>query len=257
MPDASDTPLDVIIPVISKDLDILPYCLEGIKINVANSIKNIYLVGPNEKSIKEFADKYNLIFVEENSVLGFGPKDLNYVTKNGTNRSGWLFQQLLKLSGNIGDCENFITIDADHILLKPHVFITSDGKYVFYRSQEFHWQYVLSNFKLLGRFRIPLLSYVAHKMVFNKSELLKLKKHIEKRSGLPWTEAIINTIDRVDISSFSEFELYANFVNHKNVINKLWFQQVLKRNRNINLTKLYTNYPDKLSVTFPEFLNKQ
>lgn len=66
--------------------------------------------------------EHHLIFVDENEVLPITKKDINYICKDGRDRSGWLFQQLLKLAGNIGTCENFITIDSDHILLKPHTF---------------------------------------------------------------------------------------------------------------------------------------
>ncbi len=255
MPEASDDYIDVIIPIVAKDLAILPYCLEGIRKNVVNRIKKIYLVGPVDQQIIDFAANHNLFFVDEKSVLGFSPSDVNYKTSTGRDRSGWLFQQFLKLSGNIGECENYITIDSDHILLRPHVFISQDGKYVFYRSEEFHWPYLIANKKLLGHLRIPLLSYVAHKMVFNKNILKELQKQIEVHSGKCWTDAIVDSLDRNDPSAFSEFEMYGSFVNSKNKRSKLWLQKIDHRSGDINIEELKSKYKNNLSVTFPDYLN--
>ena len=256
MPDPSEDEIDVVIPVIAKDLQTLPYCLEGIKRNVAHRVKNIYLVGPTDERILEFSKEHGLKYVNELDVLGFGPKDINYITTDGRDRSGWLFQQFLKLSGNIGECENFITIDADHILLRPHVFITKEGKYVFYRSSEFRWSYIAENYRLLGTFKIPLLSYVAHKMVFNKKILAELKAKIERNNGEKWTDSIIHSLDIDDSSAFSEFELYASFVNKKKKVSKLWLQKASLRDLNFDIDKIIKDKPSLLSITCPEYLNK-
>ena len=184
--EVSAEPIDVIIPMIPKDMDVLPFCLKGIRRNVANTIKKIYIVAPYNKKLSEFCEKEKIIFVNENDVLGYSAKDVHFVTEKGEDRSGWVFQQFLKLSGNVGTCQKYITIDSDHILLNRHVFLTKDNKYVFYRSTEFHIQYHIINKKLLGKFRIPLFSYVAHKMLFDKKELEQLKNTVENRTGKRW-----------------------------------------------------------------------
>ena len=254
MPEASDEPIDVIIPIIAKDLLVLPLCIEGIKKNVLNKINAIYLVGPSDDRIISFAKKNDLIYVEEDTVLGFGVKDIKYITNKGENRSGWLFQQLIKLSGNIGQCQNFVTIDSDHILINPHVFLTKDDTFIFYQSEEFHWTYIKVIYQLIGVFAITPLSYVSHKMIFNKEILVQLKNIIEQRSGKKWTDTIISSLNRDDSSPFSEFELYANFVSSKKKKNKLWLQKTLYRATSIKLAELQNRYNDKLSVTYPEYL---
>lgn len=255
MPVASGKEIDVIIPVIPKDLLTLPYCLDGLKSNVVNKIKDIYLVGPQDERLLKFTKDNNLVFVDENNVLGFGSKNIKYTTADGRNRSGWLFQQFLKLSGNIGTCENFVTIDSDHILIRPHVFLTQDDKFVFYRSQEFHAQYILANYHLLGKLRLNSLSFVAHKMIFNKHCLKELKEIIEKRSGKKWTDAIIDALDNREPSAFSEFELYASFVNKKDKKSKLWLQKALVRSNGIiDIEKFKLENPKVLSITYPEYM---
>lgn len=256
MPKASSEEIDIIIPVIAKDLITLPLCLNGIRKNICHNIKDIYLVGPEDDRLIKFAKNEGLKFVNELDVLGFSPKEVSFVTQDGRDRSGWLYQQLLKLSGGIGKCQNFVTIDSDHVLVRPHVFITDDGKYVFYRSSEFNWVYIIENYRLLGKFRLPILSYVAHKMVFNKGLLDNLKEVLERNSGLKWTDAIIQSLDNRYASPFSEFELYACFVDNRKKYNKLWFQKALPRNNSIDIDNIFYNYRKLLSITYPEYLRK-
>ncbi|WP_370866273.1 DUF6492 family protein [Bacteroides nordii] len=126
----AETALDVIIPILEKDLAILPLCIEGLRSCVQHTIKNIYLISSNNENIKQFAEKNQLKFINEKEVLGYGAEQVGFITSNGRNRSGWIFQQLLKLSAQIGTERFFLVIDADHILIRPHTFITHNNKYV-------------------------------------------------------------------------------------------------------------------------------
>lgn len=254
MPRPSDEFIDVVIPIIPKDLDTLPYCLMGLRKNVLNRIKDIYIVGPDDIRIKEFAKDNHLVYINEMDIFGFGPDDICYITNSGINRSGWLFQQFIKLSGRVGTCDNYITIDSDHILLKPHVFLTHENKFILYRSSEFHWPYYFANKRLLGRLSIPLLSYVAHKMIFNKKILEQLQCELENKHGVLWTDAIISILDKAEASAFSEFELYGNYVDPNQKISKLWLQCVAMRGNDINISNLELSHPKKLSITYPEYL---
>lgn len=252
---ASDEAIDVVIPIIPKDLDIFPLCLDGIRENVANKIENIYIVGPRNERIINYCNQEKLIFVDENDVLGFSVKEVNFVTDGGVDRSGWMFQQFLKLSGNIGTCRHFVTIDSDHILINKHVFLTNEDKYVFYRSSEFNLSYYLFNNILLKKNKLPLLSYVAHKMIFDKQELEILKSFIEKSTNNKWYNGILQMIDRKVSSPFSEFELYGTFVNPNKYISVYWNEKTLLRDEINTLDNLKEKYNKYLSVTFPEYLN--
>jgi hypothetical protein len=209
----SAEPIDVIIPVVEKDLDVLPLALEGLRANVSHTIAAIYLVSPASERVHRFCADHGLQFVDENTVLGYGARDVNLVCTDGTNRSGWLFQQLLKLSNKIGTSPYYLTIDSDHILLRPHTFVTSDGRSVFYRSYEYHPPYYDNLRRLVGMDVAPGLSYVAHKMIFKRELVAQLQQYIESHNdGLRWDEAIRRSVDCREISGFSEFELYGNFV---------------------------------------------
>ena len=52
--EASEEAIDVVIPIIRKDLKILPLCLEGVRRCVAHPFAAIYIVAPAEEEIIRF-----------------------------------------------------------------------------------------------------------------------------------------------------------------------------------------------------------
>lgn len=253
---SSKEEIDVVIPIIRKDLEILPLCFEGIRACVNNSIRNIYIIAPDDEEIITFCKRQHAIFIPEKQVLGLSPKDINLKiqTSDGgiVDRSGWLFQQLIKLSGKVGTCDNYLCIDADHILIRPHTFINSFGKPVFYTSSECHTPYYQNIKKISSVHHFSLLSFVAHKMIFNKAQLLLLHTDLEQNNKCSWVEAIISGYDRTEGAGFSEFELYGNFIKTK--ILRPWKQLALSYqslDTYDNLKKKYCkNY---CSLTFSDY----
>ncbi len=250
--------IDVIIPVVKKDLFVLPLCLEGVKLCVAHPVRAIYIVAPNEKEIVSFCGEHRLTYVDETTVFGFGPKELNLkITSPGgttTDRSGWLFQQLIKLAGTIGTCENYLCIDADHILLQPHAFISENDEPVFYMSPERHRPYYDMIGRLMGSVALAKLSYVAHKMIFNKELVGALQKHIGNHTGKDWVSAIVERYDKTQISGFSEFETYGNFVISKTTLP--WKQHAETYKKLDSYVNLSGRFGKKYrSITFPEYYN--
>ena len=253
----SAVPIDVVIPIIGKDLDILPLCLKGVRRQVSHPIRDIYIVAPEEKAITDFCRSEQLTFVDERTILGFGPREIGLIATNKdgstVDRSGWLFQQLVKLSGNIGTCSHYLTVDADHILIRPHTFIDAGGRTLMYMSDEYHGAYYDNIRRLTGHRYWSLLSYVGHKMLFSKEELAKLRKHIETYNGKPWTEAIIDSYDRRETSGFSEFELYGDFLHEKKKLP--WCQLRLHFRQLADYETLVSKYGTHYrSITFPSYL---
>lgn len=252
----SDEEIDVVLPIIKKDLTILPLCFEGIRTCVVDPVRDIYIVAPEEKEIVDFCKEHNAIYVNEKDVLGISPKDISLIIKdekgNIMDRSGWLFQQLLKLSAKIGTCNNYLSIDADHILIAPHTFISNDNLPVFYMSSECHDAYYRNIKELIGLSKLSSLSYVAHKMIFNKTNLKELHKYIEENTRKNWIEAIIDSYDRKEGAGFSEFELYGNFVHNK--ILRPWKQHALTYKSLDTYGSLKKKYCKKYnSITFSAY----
>lgn len=246
--------IDIIIPVVEKDLTILPLCLEGVRRNVNNRVQDIYIVAPRNCRIESFCKENGCCYIDEESVLRFAPRSLNLIINDGMNRSGWLFQQLLKMSGNIGSCNNFLCIDADHVLIQPHTFLAFDSSPVFYMSSEMHIPYYEMIKRISSIHNFSLLSYVSHKMLFNKEQLRLLHSDIEKNTGKIWYQGIYDNYDRQERSGFSEFELYGSFVKNKHY--RPWKQCLLNYEDICNFDDLVSRFGSHYnSLTFPEYIN--
>jgi len=224
----SEIPIDVIIPTIDKDFTILKNVINSIKTQIRHPINNIFIISPYSPQIVEITNDLSCIFVNENSVLKNTTKESIVYNVEGLNRSGWLFQQLLKLSGdNISTQEHFLIIDSDTVLTKPVVFIHND-KVIFNHSEENHQPYYDVYKKIFGFSVKSSLSFVSHYMLFSKSYLREMKNLIEIRNKDDWENVILNNVDYLNVSGFSEYETYGNFMLkfHKNkMIEEYWFNK--------------------------------
>jgi hypothetical protein len=252
----SKEPIDVVIPIIAKDLHILPLCLEGVRKCVAHPIQEIYIVAPAQQEILDFCKEHRLQFVDETTIFGFSPKelDIQYISEKGEvrDRSGWLFQQLVKLSGKVGTCQHYLCIDADHVLIHPHVFLTKENKTVFYMSYEEHQPYYDNIHRLIPDLPLDTLSYVDHKMLFDKEQLEVLHQTL---GGEEWVKTILENYDRHSHAGFSEFELYGNFVKEK--VRRPWLQKTLRYKKLADYETLCRQWKgSRWSVTFPDYMNK-
>ena len=203
--------LDVIIPAVEKDLGTLPHAIEGVRRNLMHPIRKISVVAPDSSKIRELCHRLNVDFVCEQIVAPLTREDIDYVV-NGRDRSGWLLQQLIKLNADsVAATENFLILDADTVLIKPQRLKT-DGRSVLMVSEEHHRPYYRTYERLFGHPPQSLLSFVCHYMIFNKQILMLLREAIQNRTQRPWARAIVESIDKNEASSFSEYETYGNFL---------------------------------------------
>ena len=118
----SDIPLDVIIPTCSKDYRTLKMVVDSIRKYVKHPIGKIMIIAP-KGDLENFCKDNNLVFIDENTVLPITKKDIKY-TPCGKDRSGWIFQQLLKLnSDTLTDKDYFLIVDSDTVFTRPQTFI--------------------------------------------------------------------------------------------------------------------------------------
>lgn len=205
-------PVDIVIPTISKDFVLLSEYLHHIRENVNATIGTIYVVAAdNNNSLQRYCDENNLTFIDEKLVLGYGKEAIEY-TVNGVNRSGWLFQQLLKLSGeSFVKNEHYLIVDADTLLIKPHSFY-ENGKVVFFENTEWHEPYFSAFKKLFGYDARHPLSLTSHMMLFSVTKLRLMKAEIEKRHATSWDKAYLSACDRNVNSGISDYDTYAQWV---------------------------------------------
>ena len=76
---------------------------------------------------------------------------------------------------------------------------------------------------------------------------------------LPWQQAILHTLDRNEISGFSEFETYGNYaLENSNPILRPWQQKRLKRKHIADYDTLCRKYarPYRWTLTFPDYMKQ-
>jgi hypothetical protein len=228
---------DVLLPVAFKDTKNLNLCLDKVYTNlnprkiiiVANKeIKNHI----HENEYIEFYDEDNLI---ENLKLDT-IKCLMKIISGTDNRSGWYFQQFLKMAYAIRSKTKYYLIwDSDtfplnHINFFENIGIVNEGgvsKCFFTMKNEHHIPYI-------PYFNIPYLktinilfdgvvlkltnkSFIAEHMMVHKDIMIEMIEKIEnnkKINGNKFYEKILYAIDRNEIlgPGFSEFETYGNYV---------------------------------------------
>ncbi|WP_028562195.1 DUF6492 family protein [Paenibacillus pinihumi] len=219
--------IDVFIPAIEKDLGTLPYVIDSVRKHVKHPIDRIMIVSPDRPAIRKAIAKKGCTFVNERNVLPFTKQDINYRSKRWE-RSGWLYQQLLKLGGErFGNQRHYLVIDADTILLRPHRF-KSGEKFIFYSRKWSQDEYFNTYSRLLGKKASAPRSFVAHYMLFDKKKVRELKQTIEKRHGVKWYSAILRSINKKKQFGFSEFETYGNFLYARNA-SRVSFKRALNK----------------------------
>lgn len=208
---ASQIPIDICIPLSKKDLKKAEPVIVAARKHIKHPINKIYIIGDKAPEILDFCKKMDVSFIDELTVLGYGKTKIDYVV-NGIDRSGWLFQQLLKLnSDRFVEMENYLILDADTEFVRPRIFLHK-GKSILDQSEERHEPYHQTYYKLMGKQSISKLSFVTHYMIFNKLKVNELKRDIENIHQQSWDAAILQLSDYSSPSGFSEYELYGNYL---------------------------------------------
>ena len=207
--------IDVLIPAAEKDLGTLPHAIDSVRSMVRHPIGAIYVVSPDSPRIRAVCARKGCRFVNERRIEPIAKSRIRYRSKRW-NRSGWLYQQLLKRSGDrLVRHRHFLVMDADTVLIRPHRFRIG-GKTVFYYRRWSQPEYFRTYRRLTGRRPKAKVSFVAHYMLFDRHQLGRLKAMIEARHGKPWHRAILDSIDRTKNFGFSEYETYGNLVYGQN-----------------------------------------
>ncbi|OAB40776.1 DUF6492 family protein [Paenibacillus glacialis] len=244
----SRTKIDILIPAIEKDLGTLPFVIDAVRKYVKHPIGHIMIVAPKKRRIMELCRRKGCKFINENTVLPITKKNINYRSTRWE-RSGWMFQQLLKLNGDTLSSSNFfLVMDADTVLIRPHIF-RSGNKTIFYCRNWSQGEYFRTYRKLMGRQRSSSTSFVTHYMLFEKSKLRQMKKAIEARHHTSWYSAILRSMDKTKQFAFSEFETYGNFL-HSTYPSGLIRKQALNKSLHMSVTQASRARVNSLSYKF-------
>ena len=245
---SSKTTIDVLIPAIEKDLSTLPYVIDAVRKQVKHPLGKFMIVAPNRPRMRQLCKRKGCAFVNENTVLPITKKNIRYRSKKWE-RSGWLFQQLLKLSGDrLSTAKYFLAIDADTVLIRPHAFRTG-GRTLFYCRNWSQPEYFRTYKKLLGKKAASPSSFVTHYMLFENAKLRQLKRTIASKHGMSWYAAILKKMDRSKQFAFSEFETYGNFLYAQNP-GGLALRKALNKSLSTNVARVTPKRIKKLAKKY-------
>jgi hypothetical protein len=222
---------DILLPVAIKDAGNLDLCLDKVYTNL------------NPRKIIIVADKKVKNHVRENKYIEFCNEDdlvenltLNTIKRlmkiitGEDNRSGWYFQQFLKMAYAIkSKTKYYLVWDSDTIPLNHIYFFKNiingyggregNGKCLFTMKGEHHVPYFKTINTLFDGivFKLTNKSFIAEHMMIDRDIMIEIIEKIEKNkkvNGNKFYEKILYAIDRNEItgSGFSEFETYGNYV---------------------------------------------
>jgi hypothetical protein len=242
-PEAEES-IDLVILTVSKDHSLLETMIESVRDNLYHRLNKIYVISRTEKPIIDFCAAKGFTFVDELQLLGYGKDQISYMV-NGVDRSGWIFQQLLKLSGDrCVEMKRYLIVDSDTVFIQPHKFMEKD-KIIFLQSTEWHQAYFESFRRIFGYEAPTNLSLTSHMMLFDVEHLAAMKREIEKRHGKKWDEVYINLARPDDLSCVSDYETYGNWVLHRHP-EKILVQPLY----NIALSRKHLTTPLELQKRF-------
>jgi hypothetical protein len=255
----SATAIDCLIVAASKDTAVIGYTIEGLRRNLRHPNPRIAIIGQDDPSLEEMASRIGVGFVSERTLLPITKSDIDYQF-NGRDRSGWLFQQLLKLVGDqIVTTEHYLVIDADTVLVRPQSFL-QDQSPVLLHSDEHHAPYFDVAATLLGHTTANTLSHVAHMMLFSVDRVRALRQHLETRHGRAWYDAIVANTRRDTGSGFSEFELYGQWCEMRyatETVHDYWHGRSLTRDQLRPLGELEQTYgAEHRAVSFHSYAKR-
>lgn len=200
--------IDIVLCAIKKDYPVLIHAIKSVRKFIKHPIGNIYIISPVSEEIVKIAKKNKCILIDENKILPITKKDIDY-TVRGLDRSGWLFQQLLKWSADqFVKNEHFLITDADTVYCRPQVFIDNNKVLLPVSGQLCHLPYFSAIKRLTGYEVKPILNVTIHHSLFEKTKLCRIKDIIEKKCKKPWFRAIIDNIDHKEGASVSDYETY-------------------------------------------------
>lgn len=248
--------IDILIPTATKDLSLLQDVISSLR-HINQTINKIYIVSPETENLINFCQENGYNFVNEIDALSYGKDKINYKV-NGVDRSGWIYQQLLKLSGDkIIEKDNYFVLDADTLLVN-NINLIEDGKFVFFQNKEWNQPYFETFRKIFGYSTINKLSFTSHMMIFNKKMLDEMKTEIEKKHGKSWDQVYISMADPKEASCISDYDNYANWVliHHPDLVKqKPLYNKGLSRSKLLSLNQLEMVYgPNYKTISFHSYI---
>lgn len=218
-------PFDIVIICHPKDFIMLPNVIRAIQTCTINH-QNTIVVSPfakhpgsKAKLAKLIPDNITLVDEETLTLFTFG--DIQKLMGEHTERTGWYYQQLLKLhADHFSKADNILILDADTLFAKHVTFWDpEDGAQLFNlvdKDEYYYRDHVQRLFEELGieqekSDQKKPKSAVCHHMMFDVPMLKQLRNKSKYR---PFWQAFMKHVDKdlLPGSGASEYEIYYQFV---------------------------------------------
>lgn len=238
---------DVITVCAGEDLLNLELCIESLRKNL--NFNKCYVITNDTKYVKSRG--IDVIAVDENDIIS----DISELRKidfpHSKERFGWYLQQFLKCEFSRSKFCNgdYLIWDSDTILLKPIQFVSNDC-YILTRGREkLHQPYVNTYQSLLNIEKICSFSLISQHLYVDRKIMVEMIQRIEKEFNNKFSYAVLENIKGDNISLFSEYETYGNFLIHKKmkheIIERKWFRHASSVvGMHTNLGRLSSLFPD-------------
>ena len=237
---------DVVVPLLKTDLPTLLKNISYLKDNLP--CKRIVIIG-KEDLRNEIKSDSMLYFVDEDTL--FDGLTFNKIKQIKTDisgngcRSGWYFQQFLKMAyANVCIDDYYLIWDADTIPVRKIDFFDSEGKpfldYIDYKSYD--ECYTPAQLALLPNNQLEKKehkSFIAEHMLVNVKIMKQLIEDLTFNSSAgkkTFYENIMYSIpsNLINLSGFSEFECYAAYL-----LNKFPFSHTMRKWKNLRNGRVY------------------
>lgn len=207
---------DVVVPAHPKDFDVLRHCVRG-ALRYIEGLRFLHVVAAEPF----VADDSRVRWVDERAAKAL--PDVAQVAAllaphgdAATARTGWLYQQLMKLGapGYISDLTSaYMVIDADVIWLRRLPCAVDAGvRFPYTLAYEHHPPYRDAYERLFGAAPKAPFSLTAHQMTYDQVLLSEMKRDIERNHDGSWWQAYIRAMDPREASPISELDIYGFWV---------------------------------------------
>jgi hypothetical protein len=213
--DLDPAPIELMIPVASRDLRTLNNNLESALQNILNPILQIYILTPDTQNIAGLPSDRGIRVIADHDLLGKNfMQRVNPIISRWEKRipRGWFVQQLLKLEfARKSNSGGVLVLDSETMLLRPRSFLSSSNVQLLIPSYEFHKPYEDHYRRAfgtrVGRSLVSRLSFVSHHQVLQPSII---------REMFPSQASLIEWLELGDPLSFSspvsEYHTYGRYL---------------------------------------------
>jgi hypothetical protein len=212
--------VDCVIPVHQKDLWRLPYCVAGLRRNVAVGRINIVTARANLSAVDAAMADIGERAYRAVDECEFDAPPSGTPSGMPSRRRQWVLQQIIKMEAfRLVAGDYYLVLDADVLFLNPTPLFDDDGRVtvavdaprVKYRSHPLAGPCVsfcsVAHHLLGVEWRLHDVCLICHHMVFHVDTMKQMRAAI----GGDWAAAIDRVIPVSEV--WSEYDLYGYFVN--------------------------------------------